>query len=291
MKLGLQINNFSWPGGSKSLGKTLTDVARTADEQGFYSVWVMDHFFQIGHLGAPEEPMLEAYTTLGFLAGVTKKVKLGTMVTGIIYREPALLVKAVSALDVLSGGRAYFGVGAAWNEYESNSLGFDFPPVKQRFEMLEEALKISTQMFDENEKPFVGKHYKLERPMNHPQVVSKPHPPILIGGGGEKKTLRLVAQYADACNLFARSGTEEVVHKLEVLKKHCKDVGRDYNEIEKTALSFVDGNNINPHDVVKDCQKLKEIGIDHVIFSIGSVYKIDPLKVFGKEIIPEVSKF
>ncbi len=291
MKLGLQINNFSWPGGSKSLGKTLTDVARTADEQGFYSVWVMDHFFQIGHLGAPEEPMLEAYTTLGFLAGVTKKVKLGTMVTGIIYREPALLVKAVSALDVLSGGRAYFGVGAAWNEYESNSLGFDFPPVKQRFEMLEEALKISTQMFDENEKPFVGKHYKLERPMNHPQVVSKPHPPILIGGGGEKKTLRLVAQYADACNLFARSGTEEVVRKLEVLKKHCKDVGRDYNEIEKTALSFVDGNNINPHDVVKDCQKLKEIGIDHVIFSIGSVYKIDPLKVFGKEIIPEVSKF
>ena len=290
MKIGLQINNFTWPGGDEKIGETLTEISSTADEQGFYSLWVMDHFFQIGHVGRPEEPMLEAYTTLGFIAGVTKKVKLGTMVTGVIYREPALLIKAVSALDVLSGGRAYFGIGAAWNEEESKALGFYFPPLKERFARLEETLKIAGQMFKGDEKPFSGEYYKLERPMNHPRVLSKPHPPILIGGGGEKKTLRLVAEYADACNLFARTGKEELVHKLEVLKEHCKEVGRNYGDIEKTVLSMVDGEDLNPSEVIEECKSLRELGIDQVIYGIRNISKIDPLKVFGSEIIPEVEK-
>ena len=291
MKIGLQINNFSFPGGDKKIEPTLYEIAKAADKNGFYSVWVMDHFFQIGHIGKPEEPMLEAYTTLGFLAGITEKVKLGTMVTGVIYRQPALLVKAVTALDVLSKGRAYLGIGAAWNEEESKALGFDFPPLKDRFEMLEETLKITKQMFKYEQKPFKGKHFKMGRPMNHPNVTSKPYPPILIGGGGEKKTLKLVAKYADSCNLFAQGGEEMLIHKLEVLKKHCKNEKRNYNEIEKTVLSFVDGDNLNPEEIIKECKHLSELGIDQVIYSIGNVYKIKPLEVFGKKIINQVTKF
>ncbi len=290
MRIGLQVNRFTWPGGDKKIGETLTKIAKTADEENFYSIWVMDHFFQIGHVGKPEEPMLEAYTTLGFMAGITKNIKLGTMVTGVIYRDPALLIKAVSALDVLSGGRAYLGIGAAWNEDESKALGFNFPPIKERFERLEEVLKIAGQMWSGDEKPFKGKHYKMERPMNSPQVLSKPHPPILIGGGGEKKTLRFVAEYADACNLFARAGTGELVHKLDILKKHCKDVGRDYNEIEKTVLAFADGENMDADEIITECKGLKEFGIDHVIYSIKNVENIEPLRVFGKSVIPQVSK-
>jgi F420-dependent oxidoreductase-like protein len=290
MNLGLQINRFTWPDGDKGIGPKLAEIVKTADDAGFYSVWVMDHFFQIDRVGAPEEPMLEAYTTLGYIAALTKKVKLGTMVTGVIYRNPALLIKAVSALDVISGGRAYLGIGAAWNDYESESLGFNFPPVKERFEMLEETLQIALQMWKGDETPFHGKHFNMERPMNSPQVLSKPHPPILIGGGGEQKTLKFVAKYGDACNLFAQMGDEEVQHKLDVLKKHCQDVGRNYDEIEKTALWQIRDEAVDPEAIIETAKHLKEMGFDQMIVGIRKAYEIEPLKIFGEKIIPEVSK-
>lgn len=288
MKIGLQINRFTWSGGNRIIRPTLEKIGRTADEAGFYSIWVMDHFFQIHYNGAPEEPMLEGYTTLGFLSGVTKKAKLGTLVTGVIYREPALLVKAVSTLDVLSEGRAYLGIGAAWNEQESQALGFRFPPLKERFDRLEETLKIAKQMWSSEEKPFAGKYYHLERTLNSPQVISKPHPPIMIGGGGEQKTLKLVAKYADACNLFVRLGEEELTRKLAILRKHCEEVGRDYDSIEKTALNQVP-NGVRPKEIIAECKALNKLGFTQVIYGIRNVEEIEPLKVFGKDIIPQVS--
>lgn len=290
MKVGLQINRFTWEGQPKSISDTLREIATTADNAGFYSIWVMDHFFQIGHIGEPEEPMLEAYTTLGFLAAITKKAKLGTMVTGVIYRNPAMLVKIITTLDVLSKGRAYLGIGAAWNEEESNALGFDFPPLKERFEQLEEALQIAHQMWKGDEKPFEGKHYQLGRPMNSPKHLTKPHPPILIGGGGEKKTLRLVAQYADACNLFSQLGDEEVTRKLDILKQHCKDVGRNYDEIEKTAIYQI-REAIDPGKVLEDLKHINDLGFSHVIVGIRNVDEITPLTIMGEKIIPQVEKF
>jgi F420-dependent oxidoreductase-like protein len=288
MKIGLQINRFTWKGQPESISETLAKVAKTADEVGFQSIWVMDHFFQIGYIGKPQEPMLESYNTLGFLAAQTKKAKLGTMVSGVIYRHPALLVKAVTTLDVLSQGRAYLGIGAAWNEEESMALGFNFPPVKERFEILEETLQIALNMWSENPKPFKGAHFQMENPINSPRALSKPHPEILIGGGGERKTLRLVAQYANACNLF---NTPDLEHKLEVLKEHCIEVGRNYDEIEKTVMSRVgtEDGPVNPEQFIEECKRLKGLGISHVITSIRTVEEISPLEVFREEIIPEVS--
>src|SRR5690349_9711019 len=239
MRIGLQVPSFSWPGGAESIGARLAEIGRTADDAGFASIWVMDHFFQIGVNGAPEEPMLEGYSALSYLAGVTERIKLGALVTGVIYRYPGLLIKTATTLDVLSGGRAYLGIGAAWNEQEARGLGVPFPPLKERFEQLEETLQLAHQMWRDDVQPYQGKQFQLEQPINHPQPLSKPHPPIMVGGGGEQKTLRLVAQYADACNLFARSGTDELSRKLEILRGHCETVGRDYNEIERTALGTV----------------------------------------------------
>src|SRR5437588_8652543 len=223
MKLGLQIPSLTWPGGPAEIGPTLTEIARTADSAGYDSIWVMDHFFQIRGVGAAEEPMLEAYTTLGVLAAHTQHARLGTLVTGVTYRYPGILAKIVTTLDVLSGGRAWLGIGAAWNEEEHVGLGVPFPPLAERFERLEEALRICLQMWSDDDGPFEGKHYKLARTLNSPQALTRPHPPILIGGGGERKTLRLVARYADACNLFA--GPDELPHKLDVLRRHCEEVG------------------------------------------------------------------
>jgi len=233
MKIGLQINNFTWPGGAAQIGPTLSTIAKTADAAGFDSIGVMDHFFQIRAIGPSEQEMLEAYTTLGFLAAHTRRAKLMTFVTGVHYRHPGILAKIVTALDVLSGGRAWLGIGAGWNEEESRALGVPFPPLKERFEMLEETLEICLQMWSGDETPYKGKHYRLERPLNSPQSLSRPHPGILIGGSGEQKTLRLVARFADACNLWP---TPEVPHKLQVLRAHCEAVGRDYDAIEKTTL-------------------------------------------------------
>jgi len=297
MKIGLQIPNFTYPEGPKELGNKLAEIARTADEVGFSSLWVMDHFFQIGSrdrsmgLGPAEDEMLEGYSTLSYLAGVTKKVTLGTMVTGVVYRHPGILVKTVTTLDVLSGGRAYLGIGAAWNEREARGLGVPFPTTKERLEKLEETLQIAKQMWSENNGAFKGKYFQLEETLCSPQPLSKPHPPILIGGGGEKKTLRLVAKYADACNLFARMGVETVRAKLDILKQHCEKEGRDYYEIEKTTLSTVHlaSDKMSAKDVIEECRALAAIGIQHAIFNMPNVHEIKPLEIFGREIIPQLA--
>ncbi len=293
MRIGLQLPSFTWPGGPAEIGSRLAEIGRTADEAGFASIWVMDHFFQIGGVGPVEHPMLESYSALSYLAGITKRARLGTLVTGVVYRYPGILVKTVSTLDVLSGGRAYFGIGAAWFEREARGLGVPFPPVKERFEQLEEALQIAKQMWSGNVAPYHGKHYQLAETLNSPQPVIKPHPPIMVGGMGEKKTLRLVAQYADACNLFAGAGTDEIRKKLDVLKRHCEAVGRPYDEIERTALGTV---NLAPggmtvSQVVATCRALAGIGIQHAIFNMPNVHEITPLEVFGREIIPAVAEF
>lgn len=291
MKIGLQIPSFTWPGGPEKIGQILAEIARTAEQAGFASLWVMDHFFQIGGVGPVENEMLEGYTTLAYLAGLTTKVKLGTMVTGVVYRHPGVLIKAVTTLDVLSRGRAYLGIGAAWNEPEARALGIPFPPTGERFRRLEETLQIAHQMWSGRQDPFVGKFYQLERTLNNPQPLSKPHPPILIGGMGEKKTLRLVAKYADACNLFARGGVDLVQAKLAILKRHCDEVGRDYNEIEKTTLgtAFLAPDNMTAQGVVVLCRALAKIGVQHAIFNMPNVSEIKPLEIFAREVIPEVT--
>lgn len=291
MRVGLQIPNFTYPGGPQQLGNKLAEIARTADEQGFHSLWVMDHFFQIPVIGPPENEMLEAYSTLAHFAAVTERVKLGTLVTGVVYRHPGILVKTVTSLDVLSGGRACLGIGAAWNEHESTALGIPFPSVAERFERLEETLQIAGQMWSDDNGAYEGKHYKLAQTLNSPQPLSQPHPPILIGGGGEKKTLRLVAQYADACNLFARMGADVVRHKLDVLRRHCDDVGRDYDAIEKTTLDTVHlaPGQMSAADVIKRLETLADLGIEHAIVNMPNVHEIAPLETFGKEIIPAVA--
>jgi F420-dependent oxidoreductase-like protein len=293
MRVGLQIPRFTWPGGPAEIGTRLAAIGRTADEAGFASIWVMDHFFQIRGVGAPEEPMLEGYSALSYLAGVTKRVKLGTLVTGVIYRHPGILIKTVSTLDVLSGGRAYLGIGAAWNEQESRGLGVPFPPLKERFERLEEALQIAHQMWAGDRSPYNGRHYQLADPLNSPQPLTRPHPPILIGGGGEQKTLRLVAQYADACNLFARVGADTLRHKLDVLRRHCEAVGRPYEAIERTTLDTVHlaPGADTPASVIAQCRALADLGIQHAIFYMPNVHELAPLETFGREIIPAVAEF
>jgi len=297
MKIGLQIPNFTYPDGPKELGKKLAEIARTADDVGFSSLWVMDHFFQIGSrdrsmgLGPAEDEMLEGYSTLSYLAGVTKKVTLGTMVTGVVYRHPGILVKTVTTLDVLSSGRVYLGIGAAWNEREARGLGVPFPSTKERLEQLEETLEIAKQMWSDNNGAYAGKYFQLAETLCSPQPLSKPHPPILIGGSGEKKTLRLVAKYADACNLFARMGVDTVRGKLDILKQHCEEVGRDYAEIEKTTLSTVHlaPDKMNAKNVIEECRALSDIGIQHAIFNMPNVHEIKPLEIFGREIIPALA--
>ena len=289
MKIGLQIPSFTWPGGAAQIAAKLAQIARVADDAGFHSLWVMDHFFQIRGVGPHENDMLEAYTTLGYLAALTKRVKLGTMVTGVIYRYPGILVKAVTTLDVLSSGRAYFAIGAAWNEQEAKGLGVPFPPLGVRFELLEEALQIAKQMWSGNNGLYHGKHNQLEETLCSPQPLSRPHPPILIGGGGEKKTLRLVAKYADACNIFGPPDT--VRAKLAVLKQHCDALGRDYGAIEKTTLGTVDlePGKMHAKDVIAHCEALAVIGVQHAIFNMPNVDEIRPLEVFGREIIPALA--
>jgi F420-dependent oxidoreductase-like protein len=251
----------------------------------------MDHFFQIEYVGATEEPMLEGYSALSYLAGVTERAKLGTLVTGVIYRHPGILLKTVTTLDVLSGGRAYLGIGAGWFERESKGLGVPFPPVSERFERLEETLQIAKQMWSGEVAQYEGKHYHLAETLNSPQALTKPHPPIMIGGMGEKKTLRLVAKYADACNLFAYAGPEVLRRKLDILQGHCEDVGRDYEEIERTALGTVslgpDG--MTAEEVIEICQELNDAGIQHLIFNMPNVHEIKPLETFSERIIPAVA--
>ena len=293
MKVGLQIPRFTWPGGDVAIARTLADIAQTADGVGFASIWVMDHFFQLEPmLGRADEPMLEGYSALTFLAGLTRHVRLGTLVTGVIYRAAGLLIKTATNLDVLSGGRATFGVGAAWYDREAAGLGFPFPPLKERFELLEETLQLAHHMWAGRTEPFHGAHLHLAEPLCRPLPLSRPHPPIVIGGMGEKKTLRLVAEYADGCNLFARAGDDVLRQKLDALRGHCDDVGRPYEAIEKTTLATVHlaPGRMSAADVIEQCRGLAALGIQQAIFNMPNVHEIAPLETFGREIIPAVAE-
>lgn len=235
MQVGLHVASFSWPDAPEGIASTLKEVAAVADQGGFASLSVMDHFFQMDMWADASEPMLEGYTTLGYLAAATQRIRLGLLVTGVTYRHPGVLAKTVSTLDVLSQGRGELGIGAAWYEREHVGLGVPYPPLAERFERLEETLQICLQMWSGDVGTFEGKHYQLAETLDSPQPLSRPHPPIMIGGSGEKKTLRLVAKYGDACNLFV--GTpEEATHKLQVLRSHCAAEGTDYDSIRKTML-------------------------------------------------------
>ena len=287
MKIGLQIPDFTGPGAAR-LGADIATVARTADDAGFEFIAMMDHFFQIAMVGPPEHDMLEAYTTLGYLAGCTSRAKLVTLVTGAVYRHPGILAKIVTTLDVLSGGRAWLGIGAAWNDEESRGLGIPFPPVAERFERLEETLQICLQMWSGDESPYQGKHYQLERPLNYPKALSAPHPPIMIGGGGEKKTLRFVARYAQACNLFPGP---DLARKLDVLRAHCDAEARDYDEIEKTCYFIFDvgAKGEKAGQVVDQLGNLAGMGFGAAIGAVADVWAVTPLEIIGSEVIPAVA--
>ncbi len=280
VKFGLQIPWFSWPGSPENQSEVLTEVARTAEEAGFSSLWVMDHFFQLPMVGDAELDMLEGYTTLAYLAGVTERITLGTLVTGVTYRHPAVLVKQVTTLDVLSKGRAWLGIGAAWFEREHLGLGVPFPPVSERFERLEETLQIADQMWSPENGPYKGKHYTLDETICSPQPLQQPRPRIMVGGGGENKTLRLVAQYADACNVAGNA--EEISHKFDVLKRHCDDLGRDYDEIERTVMTITPPGNA----AVEPARKLIDAGAQHVIFTGLPVHHPEIVATFGTDVFP-----
>jgi F420-dependent oxidoreductase-like protein len=290
MKFGLQVNSFTWPGGNAEIGPTLARVTRTAEDAGFDSIWVMDHFFQIRGLGPPEAPMLEGLTTLGFMAAHSERMRVGLMVGGIHYRPPALWIKAHTTLDVLSGGRAWFGIGAAWNEEESTGLGFPMPPLRERFEWLEDTLRMAHSMWaggSGSGERFEGTHVRAARLLNSPQAISRPRVPIMIGGGGERKTLRLVAQYADACNVFG--GPERIAHKYAVLREHCERLGRPYDEIERSTLQSVDPDRHSADQIVQLFGALGEAGADHILFSVRGVHDTAKLERIGAEVFPQLS--
>ena len=296
MKAGLQISSFTWPGGAEAIGPTLARICRDADDAGFDSIWVMDHFFQIRGVGRPEEPMLEGWTALGFMAAHTTRARLGLMVGGVHYRLPGLWVKAATTLDVLSGGRAWLGIGAAWNEEESRALGFPFPPLGDRFEMLEETLRIAHEMWEGergSEAAFEGRHYQAARLLNSPQSISRPHPPIMIGGGGEQKTLRLVAQYADACNVFG--GPETIHHKYEVhpraLRGDRARPGRDRAvdaPVREAGARRRPGE--SPQQVVDRFGELSDAGAQHVIFGVRDAWDPRVIEILARDVLPELRK-
>lgn len=288
MRFGLHIPDFTWEGGPPALSGRLAEVARGAERAGFDRLSVMDHVWQIGHIGPPEREMLEAYTTLGYLAGVTERVRLLTVVTAVTYRDPGLLAKAVTTLDVLSGGRAMLGIGAAWNEEEARGLGLCFPSTTERFERLEETLQICLRMWDDSDGPYEGIHYRLARTLNVPQSLTRPHPPILIGGSGERKTLRLVARYADACNIF---DGPELGHKLEVLRQHCSAEGRDYDAIEKTVQTRFDlgrdGEGVDA--TIEHLNELATLGVQVAHGTLARVSEPGQLEMMAERVIPALA--
>jgi F420-dependent oxidoreductase-like protein len=288
MQLGIHFANFTLPGGPEYLGATLADTAKTAEEVGCSTFTLMDHWFQMESFATSQDPMLEGYTSLGYLAGLTNRMTLGLLVTGVTYRHPGLLAKIVTTLDVISSGRAQLGIGAAWYEREHKGLGVPFPPLSERFERLEEALQICHQMWSDNDGPYVGKHFNLAETICSPKPVRQPRPRILIGGSGEKKTLRLVAQYADACNLFAVDPTV-VKHKLEVLDRHCETEGRDPATIERTILGMSDPIG-DPDGFLKAMAEYAELGVDLVeVMPMGP----DPVAFvaqLGETVVPRLAE-
>lgn len=292
MQIGLQIPSFKYPGGTAAIRPKLKEIVTTAEAAGFYSLWVMDHYYQIkGLFGeAYTDPMLESYTTLGYIAGLTEKAYLGVLVTGVIYRHPAVLLKMVNTLDIVSGGRAYLGIGAAWYEEEARGFGIPYPSTAERFELLEDNLKLAKTLWAGDETSFVGKHFSAPAITNNPRPVSTPHPPIMIGGTGPNKTLRMVAQYADACNIGDWVGADNMRKSLDTLKAHCDTLGRDYASIEKTSLATV---NLSASDtsagVIQRIKDLAQMGFTHAIFNMPDVASLTSLETFGKDIIPAVS--
>jgi F420-dependent oxidoreductase-like protein len=289
VKIGLQVSSFSWPGGAAEIGPTLAGIVETADGVGIDSLWVMDHFYQIRGVGPVTEPMLEGWTALGFMAAHSRTATLGLMVGGVHYRQAALWAKAATTLDVLSGGRAVLGIGAAWNEEESHGLGFPMPPLGVRFEMLEETLQICHQMWQGergSEAAFEGRHYQADRLLNVPQAISRPHPKILIGGGGEQKTLRLVAKYADASNIFG--GPEQLRHKFAILKQRCAEENRPFDEIERTNLQSINLARETPAQIVDRFGELARVGVQHVIFGLANFWDRSNIERLGVEVLPQV---
>jgi F420-dependent oxidoreductase-like protein len=293
MHIGLQIPSFKYPGGTAAIRPKLKEIVTTAEGAGFYSLWVMDHYYQIkGLFGeAYTDPMLESYTTLGYFAGLTERAYLGVLVTGVIYRHPSVLLKMVNTLDIVSGGRAYLGIGAAWYEDEARGWGIPYPSTAERFEQLEDNLQLAKALWASDETAFAGKHFSAPAITNNPRPLSKPHPRIMVGGTGPKKTLRMVAQYADACNIGDWVGAENMQKAIDDLKGHCEALGRDYDTIEKTSLSTVHLSGDDTVDsTISRIKKLAAMGFTHAIFNMPDVYTIAPLETFAKEIVPAAAE-
>ncbi|HRF46804.1 MAG TPA: TIGR03560 family F420-dependent LLM class oxidoreductase [Anaerolineales bacterium] len=292
MHIGLQIPSFKYPGGAAAIRPTLKKIVTTAEDAGFYSLWVMDHYYQIqGLFGeAHTDPMLESYTTLGYFAGLTEKAYLGVLVTGVIYRHPSVLMKMVNTLDILSGGRAYLGIGAAWYENEAKGFGIPYPSTSERFELLEDNLKLAKALWAGDATSFEGKHFTAPAITNNPRPLSNPHPRIMIGGTGPNKTLRMVAQYGDACNIGDWVGATHMQKALDDLKRHCDALGRDYTTIEKTSLCTVNLSGTDtPASVIDRVAALAKMGFSHAIFNMPDVSGLTALETFGREIIPAVA--
>jgi F420-dependent oxidoreductase-like protein len=289
MKLGLQIPRWQWAGGPAACGPTLARIAQAAEAAGYDSLWLMDHLFQIRSIGAVDEPMLEAYTTLGYIAARTQRLRLGTLVTAATYRHPGVLLKQVTTLDVLSGGRAWLGLGAGWYEREARGLGLPLPRRAERFAWLEDTLRLAHHAWGGDQRPFAGRRLVAHEPIISPAPLSRPRPPILIGGGGEQKTLRLVARYADACNLFARLGSAELARKLEVLRAHCAAEGRDYNTLDKTVLTSWDPLR-KRSQIVDQLGEFQKLGFQTVIASLRDVHTIEPIQAVARDILPAAAR-
>jgi F420-dependent oxidoreductase-like protein len=293
VRLGLQLPSFTYPGGPAAIRPTLIEVAQAAETAGFASLWVMDHWFQLPEdsgWGGPEEPMLEAYTTLGFLAHATERIALGPLVAGVHFRHPAALVKQATTLDVLTGGgRTYLGLGAGWYGREARGLGFPFPDRRERFDRLEETLRIARAMFAGDRTPIAGTHYVLEEPINVPAPLSQPRPRLMVGGNGPRRSMDLVARYADACNLL-NPDPGESRRLVTTIRARCEAIGRDPGEIEATCLMDTDLRPgwMRPVDVVERAQAQAAEGIDHLIINLPDVHRTDQLAMLGREVIPEL---
>jgi F420-dependent oxidoreductase-like protein len=294
MKLGISVINFSWPQPTSDIGPRVAHIARIADDAGVDSIWTMDHFFQIGLTGLPPEaPMLEAYAALAFIAAQTRRARLGTLVTSVAYRHPGVLIKIVTSLDVLSGGRMTLGIGAGYAGRPSSAvalagegrgLGIPFASLAERYERLEEVLRIAHQMWRGDTQPFDGRHYQLARPLNSPNSLQRPRPPILIGGGGEQKTLRLVARYADACNLSSVLPREDLVRKLDLLRSYCAEAGRPYDAIEKTTLVLFDPDK-PVSQLLDQIGPLTEVGFQTIILSLRDITRVDAVENVAQSLL------
>lgn len=284
MKLGLVILPYTWAGGPPAIGPTLRRIARTAEDAGLASLWLVDHLLPPPEVSRIDAPMLESYTTLGHLAAVTSRVELGTLVTGVTQRQPGTLVKALTTLDVISGGRAWLGIGAGWFAREHTALGIPFPPIAERLERLEETLQITLQMWSDNNGAYRGTHYRLAETITSPQPLSRPRPPIIIGGSGPRTTLRLVARYADACNLFP----DTLEHGLTALREHCEREGRAYDSIEKTVYYRMDiGEGASRVDtVLQELSELAGLGAQTALCELKRVDERSAIELVGEHIVP-----